>query len=62
MLSYRIKVSYVAGTIHTLIDKADLEFTAQFFMSLGEDAKVIEPMEMKEYILSLAEKLVDLYR
>ena len=52
----------VGGYIDTVIDKADLEFTAQFFMSLGEDAKVIEPMEMKEYILSLAEKLVDLYR
>lgn len=51
----------VGGYIDTVIDKSDLEFTSQFFMSLGEDAKVIEPKETKEYILSFAKRLLEHY-
>lgn len=51
----------IGGYIDTVIDKSDLEFTGQFFMSLGQDAKVIEPEEMKEYILSFAKNLLEHY-
>ena len=51
----------IGGYIDTVIDKSDLEFTSQFFMSLGEDANVIEPKEIKEYILSFAKNLLKHY-
>lgn len=52
----------IGGYIDTIIDRSDLEFTAQFFMNLGEDAKIIEPAEMREYILSFAKKLLEYYK
>ena len=58
----KYKENGVGGYIDTIIDKSDLEYTGQFFISLGEDAKVIEPTEMKEYIISFAEKILDHYQ
>lgn len=50
------------GYIDTVIDESDLEFVSQFFMSLGKDAQVIEPLEMKEYIISFANSLLEQYQ
>ena len=42
-------------------DKADLNFVSNFFMSLGDEALVIEPLEIWEFILASARKLLDQY-
>ncbi len=49
------------GFIDTTIDKADLNFVSNFFMSLGDEALVIEPLEIREFILASARKLLDQY-
>lgn len=49
------------GFIDTTIDKADLNFVSNFFMSLGDEALVIEPLEIWEFILASARKLLDQY-
>lgn len=49
------------GFIDTIIDKSDLNFASQFIMSLGEDATVIEPEEMRQSLLSFAKKILAQY-
>lgn len=49
------------GCIDTFIDKSDLEFTGRFFMSLGNEAQVIEPVEMIDYIVSFAKNIICQY-
>ncbi|CUX45486.1 HTH domain-containing protein [Clostridium sp. C105KSO13] len=39
----------------------DIEFTAHSLMNMGEDAQVIEPQEMKEYIVASARKMLKQY-
>lgn len=49
------------GFIDTVIDREDIEFTAHSLMNMGEDAQVIEPQEMKEYIVASARKMLKQY-
>lgn len=49
------------GFIDATIDKADLNFVSNFFMSLGDEAQVIDPLEIREFILASARKLLEQY-
>ena len=51
----------LGGYIDTIINKSDVEFIGLFFMSLCDEAQVIEPLEMKNYIRSFAQKLLKQY-
>lgn len=48
--------------IDQTIDYSDIEFVADFFMTIGSDAKVVEPIQMQKLIFQKAKHLVAMYK
>lgn len=51
----------IGGYIDTFIDKSDLEFAGRFFISLGNNVQVVEPVEMIDYIVSFVKSIICQY-
>lgn len=50
------------GFIEQTIDQRDFDYVSRFFMSLGADAEVIEPLEMRKSIYSMARNIQEQYK
>ncbi len=50
------------GFIEQTIDQRDFDYVSRFFMSLGADAEVIEPLEMRKSIYSMARNIQKQYK
>jgi predicted DNA-binding transcriptional regulator YafY len=50
-----------SGTVETMIPIRDLEFYAEMIWGLGQDAKIIEPVEAVDYITQKLEMLRQQY-
>ena len=50
------------GYIDQVIDYADLEFVSDFFLTIGKEAEVVEPVEMRNKILQKAQNIMELYK
>lgn len=49
------------GTIKTVIHPSDIDWCARFFISLGKEAVVQEPLELKARILTIAKDVLGTY-
>ncbi|MEA4961633.1 hypothetical protein SDC9_103990 [bioreactor metagenome] len=50
------------GFIEQTIDQRDLDYVSRFFMGLGVDAEVIEPLEIRKTIYSMARDIQEQYK
>ncbi len=50
------------GFIEQTIDQRDLDYVSRFFMGLGVDAEVIEPLEIRKSIYSMARDIQEQYK
>lgn len=50
-----------SGTIDMEIHPSDIDWCARFFIRLGKDAVVLEPLELKDYIINLAKEVLANY-
>ncbi|KPU44457.1 HTH domain protein [Oxobacter pfennigii] len=50
------------GFINQTIDRSDFDYASRFFMGLGVEAEVIQPLEMRENIRRMAQDIQEQYK
>lgn len=49
------------GYIDEVMDLKEIKYLGDFFIQLGTSAKIIEPMELKQYIINKAKQILNIY-